>query len=109
VHVWDLANAHVAAMEKFNDIFQPNEFYVVINLGTGNGITVREMVEAFEKVVAKKIPKVDMPVRPGDVAGAYANADKAFKLLAWKAQLPIERGIADSINWSKIRLEKHGY
>lgn len=107
VHVWDLALAHVKAVEKFDQVMdastEPETPYVVINLGTGKGITVREMVTAFEKVYSKQVNKAEKPPRPGDVAGAYANADKAKKLLDWEAELPIEQGIADALKWGEIR------
>ncbi len=107
VHVWDLALAHVKAVEKFDQVIdaaaEPGTPYVVINLGTGQGVTVREMVTAFEKVYGQVIHKAEQPPRPGDVAGAYANADKAKKLLDWEAELSIEQGIADALQWSEIR------
>jgi UDP-glucose 4-epimerase len=49
---------------------------------------------------------VETAPRPGDVAGAYANADKALKLLGWKAELSIEQGIADALKWGGIREER---
>jgi UDP-glucose 4-epimerase len=76
---------------------------VVINLGTGRGVTVREMVEAFERVYGKELPKREMPPRPGDVAGSYANANKALDLLGWEAQLSIDQGIADALKWGEMR------
>ena len=107
VHVWDLALAHVKAVEKFDQVIdaaaEPSTPYVVINLGTGQGVTVREMVTAFEKVYGQVINKAEKPPRPGDVAGAYANADKAKQLLDWEAELPIEQGIADALKWGEIR------
>ena len=107
VHVWDLALAHVKAVEKFDRVIdaaaKPDAPYVVINLGTGRGVTVRELVTAFEKVYGQAIHKAEQPPRPGDVAGAYANADKAKKLLDWKAELSIEQGIADALQWGEIR------
>ena len=107
VHVWDLALAHVKAVEKFDRVIdaaaEPDAPYVVINLGTGRGVTVRELVTAFEKVYGQMIHKAEQPPRPGDVAGAYANADKAKKLLDWEAELSIEQGIADALQWGEIR------
>jgi UDP-glucose 4-epimerase len=107
IHVWDLAQAHVMAVEQFPQIFErsgsPDTRYVVINLGTGRGVTVRELVSAFEKVYGQTINKVDRPPRPGDVAGAYANADTAKRLIGWEAQLPIEQGIADALKWGEVR------
>jgi UDP-glucose 4-epimerase len=107
IHVWDLAMAHVQAVEQFNSIFEraetPGSRYTVINLGTGLGVTVRELVTAFEKVYGKEINKVERPPRPGDVAGAYANADTARRLLGWEARLPVAQGIADALRWGEIR------
>lgn len=106
LHVWDLAQAHVQAMEQFTDAFtragmgQP---YLVINLGTGNGVTVKELVSAFEKVYQRPVAKVEAPPRPGDVAGSYANADTAKKLINWQALHPIEDGIADALKWDSLR------
>lgn len=109
IHVWDLALAHLKAVENFdNAIKQGSEDgieYVVINLGTGNGVTVKEFLVAFEKVVGKQLPVSVQPPRPGDVAGAYANADKAWRLLGWKAEKTIDEGIADALRWGEIREE----
>jgi len=107
IHVWDLALAHIKAVEKFDEVIErdsdPEIPYAVINLGTGNGVTVREMVDAFEKVIGREINKVEKPPRPGDVAGAYANADKAKDLLDWETGLPIEKGIEDALKWGEVR------
>jgi len=61
------------------------------------------MLDAFIKVYGKEIPVREAGRRPGDIAGAYANADKAERLLGWKAELPIEQGIADALKWGQIR------
>jgi UDP-glucose 4-epimerase len=107
IHIWDLARAHVLGLTDFDVVFErarnPENNYLVINLGTGRGVTVRELVTAFEKVYGQTIQKRDMPPRPGDVAGAYANADTAQRLLKWKAELSIEQGIADALKWGELR------
>jgi UDP-glucose 4-epimerase len=107
IHVWDLARAHVKAVTDFDGVFKragnPADNYLVINLGTGEGVTVRELVTAFEKVWGKQINKEDAPPRLGDVAGAYANANRAEAWLKWKAELPIEKGIADALKWGDVR------
>jgi UDP-glucose 4-epimerase len=107
IHVWDLALAHVKAVQDFDQIYEragyPNGGYLVINLGTGQGVTVRELVAAFEKVWGKPIRTREAPPRPGDVAGAYANANRAADWLGWKAGLSIEQGIADALKWGEIR------
>jgi UDP-glucose 4-epimerase len=54
-------------------------------------------------VYGQSIEKVERPPRPGDVAGAYANADTARRLLGWEAKLPIEQGIADALRWAEVR------
>jgi UDP-glucose 4-epimerase len=107
IHVWDLAQAHVKAVTDFDGVFtragNPPGGYLVINLGTGKGVTVREMVAAFEKVWGKPLKKRETPPRPGDVAGSYANADTAQRLLGWSARLPIEQGISDALHWGEQR------
>ncbi|MEN6435913.1 MAG: UDP-glucose 4-epimerase GalE, partial [Anaerolineaceae bacterium] len=105
IHVWDLAKAHVNAVVEFDQVFEragkPEDNYLVINLGTGKGVTVKELVTAFEKVYGKTINKRIAPPRPGDVAGAYASAEKALQLIQWKAELPIEQGISDALKWGE--------
>jgi len=113
IHVWDLARAHVMALTNFDQAFErtgnPDQRYLVINLGSGNGVTVRELVNAFENVLGREIPKKDMPARPGDVAGAYANDDKARTLLGWQPEMSVEQCIADAIKWGEKRKEVLGY
>jgi UDP-glucose 4-epimerase len=107
VHVWDLAQAHLKALVDFDGVFEragnPEDQYMTINLGTGRGVTVKELVAAFEKVWGKPINKREAPPRPGDVAGAFASAERAHKLLKWEAQLSIEQCIADAIQWGEVR------
>jgi UDP-glucose 4-epimerase len=107
IHVWDLASAHVKAVEGFELAFEhagsPADNYLVVNLGTGHGVTVRELVTAFEKVVGETINKSDGPRRPGDTAGSFCNADTAKRLLDWQAELSIEQGIQDALRWGEVR------
>ena len=98
IHVWDLAKAHVLAVEKF-DFLLTNENFVEINLGTGKGTTVLEFIEAFEEVSGTKINQVQSDPRPGDVAGVFASGDKARKLLDWVPRMSLEQGMADSLKW----------
>ena len=112
IHVWDLAQAHVKALADFDAVFEragnPMENYLVINLGTGSGVTVKELVTAFEKVYGQTINKVETGPRPGDIAGSYCNADTAKKLLGWQAELSIEQGISDALKWDEIRSKMLG-
>ena len=107
IHVWDLAQAHLKAVQRFDEVIanaaEDGIPYTVINLGTGKGVTVKEFLAAFEQVFGTHLPVSIQPPRPGDVAGAYANADKAFRLLGWKAELPIEQGISDALKWGQVR------
>lgn len=105
IHVWDLARAHVKAIESFERVFEmeTETGFMAINIGTGSGVTVKELVAAFEKVYGTKINKQEVESRPGDVAGAYANVDRAWRLLGWKAQLSIEEGIKHALAWDEIR------
>ncbi|APT85488.1 UDP-glucose 4-epimerase GalE [Corynebacterium aquilae] len=103
IHVWDLARAHVAALNHFDDVMaqatKPN--YDVINLGTGLGTTVFEFVEGFNEAMGVKLDVATAPPRPGDVAGCATRTDKANKLLDWHTELSIAQGVKDSVAWSK--------
>ena len=100
IHVWDLARAHVLAVQRFDSVTRESPFRV-INLGGGTGTTVRELVAAFERVTEAPVDLRIGPSRPGDVAGAYANADRAAELLGWRAELTIDDGIRDSLAWAE--------
>lgn len=101
IHVWDLALAHVAAVERFDDVVTTAEPYQVINLGTGDGVTVRELVAAFARVTGEPLEVVEAPRRPGDQAGAFAIADRAAELLGWTAQRSIDDGVRDALRWAE--------
>ncbi|MEA5054157.1 MAG: UDP-glucose 4-epimerase GalE [Propionicimonas sp.] len=84
IHVWDLALAHVAALERFDQV-SSSSGYQTINIGTGRGVTVRELVAAFEQATGRPLKSVDGPPRPGDVCGVYTTSTKAAELLGWSA------------------------
>lgn len=100
IHVWDLALAHVRAIERFDAITSDQPFRA-INLGGGHGTTVRELVAAFEKVIGRPVDAREAERRPGDVAGGYAAADLAGELLGWRAERSLEEGIRDSLTWAE--------
>lgn len=106
IHVWDLAQAHVCAVEDIDKAFEKskkNTSYMPINLGTGKGITVKELVGIFEKVNNKgKISIIEAESRPGDIAGAYANTDLAKELIGWSTKLTVEDGIRHAMQWEKL-------
>ena len=111
IHIWDLAMAHVRAVEQFSNAFAktPGSRYLVVNLGTGDGVTVKELVAAFERVYGQTVNKSEAPARPGDVAGAYANADRALELLGWKAEKSVDEAIASALEWGQRRKAILGY
>jgi len=110
IHVWDLARAHVRAVEEFDGVLEkvdaPSTY---INLGAGDGVTVRELLAAVERVVGRPVPVVEAPPRPGDAAGAYANADKAARLLGWRTELSLDEAIASALAWGEKRKDVLGY
>jgi UDP-glucose 4-epimerase len=108
IHVWDLAAAHLLALEKFDEILSSNRRHEVINLGTGRGTTVRELVDAFNAVVDTPLTVVEAPRRPGDSAGAYASRAKAERLLGWTASRSVTDGIRDSLRWAALRSDLLG-
>ena len=98
IHVCDLADAHVATLPKL----LTNPGLVVYNLGTGQGTSVLEIVKAFEKANGIKIPYEISPRRPGDVAENYANCDKAYKELGWKAKYTVLDACRDAYHFQKM-------
>lgn len=110
VHVWDLAKAHVRAIERFDEVIEASgEPSVVINVGTGEGVTVRELVTAFQNVFGQEVPVREAPPRPGDAVGAFANVDRSRELLDWSTELSLEDAIASALAWGEKRQEILGY
>ncbi|MDY5987509.1 UDP-glucose 4-epimerase GalE [Sporofaciens sp. SGI.106] len=95
IHVVDLAVGHVKAI---NYIFT-NPGLDVINLGTGVGYSVLDMVKAFSKACGKEIPYEIKPRRAGDIAMCYADPAKALKVLGWKAERGLDEMCADTWRW----------
>ncbi|HEL2737434.1 TPA: UDP-glucose 4-epimerase GalE [Streptococcus suis] len=95
IHVIDLAIGHIKALEKIST----TEGVHTYNLGSGQGTSVLELVQAFEKVNGVPVPYKIVDRRPGDVATCYANADKALEELNWKTEKTIEDMCRDTWNW----------
>lgn len=98
IHVVDLAIGHVRAIEKLAKMTGGVE---AINLGTGTGYSVLDMVKAFETANGVKIPYVIKPRRPGDIATCYADPSLAAKELGWKAERDLVKMCEDSWRWQK--------
>ena len=95
IHVTDLAKGHTAAV-NFAKNHKGTE---IINLGTGNGTSVLEMVKAYSAASGKDIPYKIAPRREGDIAECYADATKAMELLGWKTDFSVDDMCRDSWNW----------
>lgn len=95
IHVIDLALGHIKALEKISEVSGVHTY----NLGSGQGTSVLELVQAFEKVNGVPVPYKIVERRPGDVATCYANADKALEELNWKTEKSIEDMCRDTWNW----------
>jgi UDP-arabinose 4-epimerase len=100
IHVSDLASAHVAAL----DYLEKGGVSGPFNLGTGRGFSVRQVIDAAERVLGRAIPAADRPRRPGDLAVMVADARKAVSLLNWTARhSSLEEIIATGAAWERKR------
>ncbi len=97
IHVSDLADGHIKALSKITE----KAGLCIYNLGTGNGVSVLELVKSFEKANDINIPYVIKDRRPGDIATCYADASKAERELGWIAKHDIVDMCRDSWNWQK--------
>jgi UDP-glucose 4-epimerase len=110
VHVWDLALAHVRAVEAFDSALdKAGAPSTIINLGTGDGVTVRELVSTVEQVLGRPVPTRSAPRRDGDAVGGFANVDKARELLGWTARSSLLDGVTSALQWADRRQEILGY
>jgi UDP-glucose 4-epimerase len=95
IHVVDLAVGHLKALERLQAV--PD--FLTVNLGTGIGYSVLDMVRAFEKASGKPVPYQVAPRRPGDIAACYAEPTAALELLGWQAERGLEAMCADAWRW----------
>ncbi len=110
IHVWDLARAHVRAVEQFDEVLAAaGAPSVVINIGTGAGVTVRELIASFERVFGQDVPVTEAPPRPGDAVGAFANVDRSAELLGWHSEQTLDDAISSALAWGETREEILGY
>lgn len=98
VHVVDLVDGHLCAYEALASCDVPSRCFA-INLGTGTGYSVLEMVRAFERASNRTIPYEIAPRRPGDVAECYADTRKAALLISWNARMDLDAMCRDAWNW----------
>ena len=104
LHVVDLAKGHIRAIEYA----QKNAGVIAVNLGTGNGFSVLDIVKAFERATGIRIPYKIAPRRPGDIDACYADASLALEKLGWKAELSIDDMCRSAWNWQKNNPNGYG-
>ncbi|MBU9513732.1 UDP-glucose 4-epimerase GalE [Burkholderia multivorans] len=97
IHVVDLAKGHIAAL----DALVTRDASFVVNLGTGQGYSVLDVVRAFEKVSGRPVPYEIVARRPGDVAECYANPQAAADIIGWRATLGLDDMCADHWRWQE--------
>lgn len=97
IHVVDLAQGHIKALDALAKLDRS----FVVNLGTGQGYSVLDVVHSFEKASGRKVPYEIAPRRPGDIAQCFANPAAAERLLGWRAQHGIERMCVDHWRWQE--------
>ena len=100
IHVVDLAKAHLQALKRLEQ-GHANSKYEVFNVGTGNGKSVLEVIETFEKATGVKVPYQVGPRRSGDITAIYADTTYANQELNWKSELSLEDALRSSWNWEK--------
>ena len=98
IHVVDLAKAHVKTLEYLRN---NSALYDVVNIGTGKGSSVLEVIETFQKVNDLKLPFRIGSRRAGDVEQVYAGVEKANKVLGWKSELTLEDALKDAWRWQE--------
>ncbi len=104
IHVVDLANAHVAAVNQLVNAENVHN-YKVYNIGTGHGNSVLEVIKTFEEITGKPFNYIIKPRREGDVTAVYANVSLAEKELGWKAEKTLKQSLQDAWNW-QLSLKK---
>ena len=98
IHVVDLARAHVDALDYLMDTGRP----LTVNLGTGRGVSVLELVRAFESASGRPVPFEMVARRPGDVAEVYADPALARQVLGWRAELDLDDMCRDAWRWQSL-------
>ena len=100
IHICDLADAHIAALTRsINDL--ATSHFETFNIGTGIGLSVLEIIEAFEKATGLSVPYTIGPRRAGDVVQVWADTKKSEKVLGWKASHTAQDMMRDAWNWQK--------
>ncbi len=102
IHIMDLARAHTLSLERLLD-HKSEELIEVFNLGTGNGISVKEAISSFEKVSQVSLNYEIGPRRPGDVISIYSDYSHAEQILGWRPERNIDDIMETAWKWEKVR------
>lgn len=105
IHVVDLAEAHVAALDFLIKNSQSN-LYDTFNLGTGQGNSVLELIQTFEQISGQTLPYHIGPRREGDVVAVWGEVSKAREVLGWSARRSLREALADAWRWQQKLMEK---
>lgn len=104
IHVVDLAKGHVLAVNKL----AKNPGLLIVNLGTGHGYSVLDMVKAFERVLGRPLPYKILPRRPGDIDECYADPSYAYEVLGFKAEKTLDDMCRDAMRWQTLNPDGYG-
>ena len=104
LHVVDLAKGHVLAVNKL----AKNPGLLIVNLGTGHGYSVLDMVKAFERVLGRPLPYKILPRRPGDIDECYADPSYAYEVLGFKAEKTLDDMCRDAMRWQTLNPDGYG-
>jgi UDP-glucose 4-epimerase len=107
IHVVDLALGHLKALKLLEGLQKMAEC-LTVNLGTGTGYSVLDIVRAFEQASGQSVPYKIAPRRSGDVASCYADPQRAFELLGWRAERGIDAMCADTWRWQRSNPNGYG-
>jgi UDP-glucose 4-epimerase len=102
IHVVDLARGHLAALKALD----VSAGVLTVNLGTGRGYSVLDVVRAFEAASGRKVPYRIVGRRPGDIAACYADPSLAKNMLGWQAQYSIEEMCRDAWRWQSMSYDE---
>jgi UDP-glucose 4-epimerase len=101
VHVMDLAEGHVSAIHSIVNNGSSGDEFQVINLGTGKGSSVYEIINLYREISREEIQVVESPRRPGDLPEIYADPSKAKQMLNWSAKRNLRKMVADEWNFRR--------
>ena len=101
IHVCDLAEAHVKALQHLLEQKGTSSYYDFFNIGTGDGTSVLQIIRAFEKTTGEKVHYELKPRRSGDITAVYAAIEKSKDVLGWKSKRSLEESLKDAWAWQK--------